>query len=260
MVAARPTLSVVIVTRDRPALLADALRGIAAQTVAPLEVRIADDGDAAISPDAVDTGSLETLIIPVGEGLVAAARNRGSAGARGDVIAFHDDDDRWLPDHLAGFAEAFRDPAVEFAWRDCAVIREAIGEDGARHERARRLIAHDWDDDLMRHDDFLPPSAWAVRRSLFERLGGFDETFRFSEDWDFALRAAALTVPRRVPGVTVEVRMRDQGNLSSDWGPERLECLRRLAARHGLPALEPRTFWEVAQVVEAAGRGAPRPG
>jgi hypothetical protein len=51
--------------------------------------------------------------------------------------------------------------------------------------------------------------------------------------------------------------MRDRGNLSSEAGPERLECLRRLGARHGLPALEPKTFWEVALAVEvAAARGA----
>lgn len=251
-----PTVSVVIVTRDRPALLADALFGIAAQTLPPLEIRIADDGERPVPLEIGGAGGLQTVVIPVGAGRAAAARNRGSAGARGEVIAFHDDDDRWRPDHLAGLAGAFRDPAVDFAWRDSAVIREEIAPDGVRHERDRRVIAHDWDDDLMRHDDFLPPSAWGVRRSLFERLGGFDETFRFSEDWDFVLRAAALTSPRRIPGVTVEVRMRDRGNLSSDWGPERLDCLRRLAARHGLPALEPKTFWEVARVVEAAAGGA----
>jgi len=247
-----PTVSVVVVTRDRPAFLRDALRGIAAQQLAPLEVRIADDGDRPVPHDLPSAGSLEQVIIPVGAGLAAAARNRGSVGARGEVLAFHDDDDRWLPDHLAGLAEAFRDPAVDFAWRDSAIVREDVASDGARHERDRRVIAHDWDPDLMRHDDYLPPSAWGVRRALFERLGGFDETFRFSEDWDFALRAAAHTMPRRVAGVTVEVRMRDQGNLSSEAGPERLECLRRLAARHGLPALEPKTFWEVALAVEAA--------
>lgn len=253
-----PTVSVVVVTRDRPVLLQDALRGIAAQRAQPLEVRIADDGDLPLSPDLVGTGSLETVIVPVGAGLAAAARNRGSAGARGEVLAFHDDDDRWLPEHLSGLAEAFRDPAVDFAWRDCAIIREDLEPGGVRHERARRVIAHDWDVDLMRHDDYLPPSAWGVRRSLFERLGGFDEAFRFSEDWDFALRAAAHTTPRRVPGMTVEVRMREHGNLSSEMGRERIECLRRLAARHGLPTLEPKTFWEVALAVEAAARGARR--
>jgi len=258
MAGRSPTVSVVVVTRDRPALLADALRGIAAQRLLPLEVRIADDGERPVRHDLPCGGSPERVIVPVGAGLAAVARNRGSAGARGEVLAFHDDDDLWLPDHLSGLAAAFRDPAVGFAWRDSVIVREHVAPDGIRSERDRRVIARDWDADLMRHDDYLPPSAWGVRRSLFERLGGFDETFRFSEDWDFVLRAAAHTTPLRVAGVTVEVRLRPHGNLSSEAGPERRECLRRLAARHGLPALEPKTFWEVALAVgAAASRGAP---
>ncbi len=258
MIRPPPTLSVVIVTRDRPALLRDALRGIASQRLAPLEVRIADDGDQPLPDNLGSAGLLELVVVPVHAGLTARARNRGSAGARGEVLAFHDDDDRWLPDHLAGLAHAFRDPAVEFVWRDCVIVREELVAAGGRREQARRVIAHDWDPELMRHDDYLPPSAWGVRRSLFERLGGFDESFRFSEDWDFVLRAAALTTPRRVAGATVEVRLRGQGNLSSEVGPERRACLDRLAARHGLPALVPKTFWEVARAVDAAaGRTTP---
>lgn len=259
MTAPVPTVSVVLVTCDRPALVRDALRGIAAQRLRPLEVRIADDGEVPVPLDLPDAGSLELVVVPVGAGLAAAGRNRGAARARGDVLAFHDDDDRWLPDHLAGLAGAFRDPEVGFAWRDSAIVAEEVTPDGVRHERARRVIARDWDPGLMRHDDYIPPSAWGVRRSLFERLGGFDESFRFSEDWDFLLRLAALTRPRRVAGVTVEVRMRDHGNLSSGAGPERLDCLRRLAARHGLPELVPRTFWDVAAVVEAAAAPGARP-
>lgn len=255
MTASPTAISVIVVTRDRPELLRDALDGIAAQRRQPLEVRIADDGERPLPLETLRTGTLELLVIPVGAGLAAAARNQGAAYARGEVLAFHDDDDLWLPDHLAGLADAFADPNVGFAWRDCAVVREAIGADGARRELERRVIARDWDPELMRHDDYLPPSGWGVRRSLFDKLGGFDETFRFSEDWDFVMRAAALTTPRRVPGLTVEVRMRERGNLSSDAGPERRECLRRLSERHGLPALEIKTFWEVAEAVAVAARG-----
>ena len=108
--------------------------------------------------------------------------------------------------------------------------------------------------ELMRHDDFIAPSAMAVRRSLFERLGGFDTSFRFSEDWDFLLRAAVHTRPRRVSGVTCEIRLREAGNASLDRGPERRACLDRLASRHGLPALEIKTFWEVAAATAAVAR------
>jgi glycosyltransferase involved in cell wall biosynthesis len=248
---AAPSISVIVTTRDRPALLADALRGVAAQALAPVEVRLADDGETPAIESLPDLPLLELTSLHVRCGSAGAARNAAVAGARGEVLAFLDDDDLWRPDHLAGLSRAFADPETRFAWRDCEVIRESIGAGGGREARERVVIARDWDDALMRTNDYLPPSTWGVRRSLFEALGGFDEAFRFSEDWDFVLRAAALGVPRRVHGVTVEVRLREAGNASADFGPERLECLRRLAARHGLPALEPRTFWEVAHAMGA---------
>ncbi len=251
-----PGVTVVVTTRDRPALLADALRSVVAQDPAPLEVRIADDATPPAEPVPSVPG-LEVVVIPTGGGGTAAARNRAAAGARGEVLVFLDDDDLWLPGHLAGLAAAFADPALGFAWRDSAVIRERVEPDGRRVELARLALARDWDAAMMRDNDYLPPSAWGVRRALFERLGGFDETFEFSEDWDFALRAAALTRPRRVPGATVEVRLRESGNLSAGSGPGRIESLRRLAARHGLPEIEPRTFWEVAEHAARAPEPAP---
>jgi glycosyltransferase involved in cell wall biosynthesis len=250
-------VSVVVVTRDRPALLADALRSIETQSLPPLELRVADDG----SPP-LDTvpglGDLELTWIHTGGVGAAAARNAAARGARGEVLSFLDDDDRWRPGHLAGLAAAFVDPATGFAWRDCLVVRERVEPSGDRVDLESREIARDWDPDMMRDNDYLPPSAWGVRRSLFERLGGFDEGFAASEDWDFVLRAAALTRPRRVPGVTCEVRIRESGNASADFGEGRRAALRKLAERHGLPPLEPRTFWEVARLAQAPlpGKGA----
>ena len=246
---AAPTFSVIVVTSDRPALLHDALSDVVAQQFPALEVRLADDGDAPAIEQLPDLPLLELTALRVRCGQPGAARNAAAADARGDVLAFLDDDDRWRPDHLAGFARAFADPALEFAWRDSDVVREHVRNDGVRETRERVSLERDWDDALMRTNDYLPPSSWAVRRSLFERLGGFDELFRFSEDWDFVLRAAVLTRPRRVPGVTVEVRLRESGNASADFGEERRECLARLSARHGLPPLEMRTFWEVAHAM-----------
>ena len=249
---ALPSVSVLVVTRDRPALLADALAGVVEQDPHPLEVRVGDDGGGGSAPVGERYPLLELTWLSLACGQAGAARNEAAAGARGDVLAFLDDDDLWRAGHLAGLAAAFRDPAVGFAWRDSEVVRERLTPEGERVVLERRTLARDWDDALMRTDDYLPPSAWGVRRSLFESLGGFDASFRFSEDWDFVLRAARVTRARRVPGVTVEVRLRDTGNASSDFGPERLDCLRRLAERHGFATPPPKTFWEVALAVGAA--------
>ena len=66
---------------------------------------------------------------------------------------------------------------------------------------------------------------------------------------DLVLRLAQVTRPVRIPGVSVEVRLRQEGNASADQNPERFACLERLAARHGLGKLPPMTFWEVARIV-----------
>lgn len=245
------SFAVIIATCDRPTLLADALRSVERQHPAPTEVRIADEGESPVAGTLPELPLLALTILPSRARRAASARNLAARGAGAELLAFLDDDDRWLPGHLAALAEAFRDPAVEIAYTDVAVIREQIEADGSRTERERRVIARDWDPEMMRHNDYLPPSAWGVRRSLFERLNGFDESFAASEDWDFLLRAAGTTTPRRVPGLTVEVRMRDRGSLSQSDGPERQASLDRLAERHALAPLEIRTFWEVAALAAA---------
>jgi glycosyltransferase involved in cell wall biosynthesis len=242
------SFAVIMATCDRPALLADALRSVERQRPAPAEVRIADEGQSPVADALPELPLLELTVIPSRARQPAAARNHAARGARAEVLAFLDDDDRWLPGHLAALTEAFRDSAVELAYTDAAVIRERIEPDGRRTELERRVIARAWDPAMMKHNDYLPPSSWGVRRSLFERLGGFDESVALSEDWDFLLRAAHGTVPRRVSGVTVEVRMRDAGGLSQSHEAERRACLDRLAERHQLPPLEIRTFWEVAAI------------
>lgn len=244
-----PTVSVIVATRDRPRLLADALASIAAQAPAPLEVRVGDDGRVHAEAVAADLPLLELTWLALDLGQAGAVRNAAAAGARGDVLAFLDDDDLWRPGHLEGLARAFADPAIGLAWRDSEIVREAV--DGERQVLDRRTIARDWDDATMRANDYLPPSAFAVRRSLFDAVGGFDTSFRYSEDWDLVLRLAARAGVKRVPGVTVEVRLRESGNASAEVNAERLECLRRLGERHGFATPDPKTFWEVALEVGA---------
>jgi glycosyltransferase involved in cell wall biosynthesis len=246
------TFTVLVTTRDRPALLADALASIARQALLPIEIRLADTGAEPARAHASARGV--PLLVLRAPGLSAAeARNLAAQGAASEAFAFLDDDDRWLPDHLAGLAQALSRPGARFAFRDSAVIRERVASDGAREDLERRTIERDWDEALMQSDDYLPPSAWGLERSLLEELGGFDTAYRFSDDWDFLLRARRVTLPVRSPGVTVEVRMREAGNASADFGPERLGDLRRLEARHGLPRLVPKTFWEVAETVRLQG-------
>ena len=157
--------SVILTTRDRPALLADALRSVNDQSLAPLEVVIANDSAQPLELAVSSLGTMPVHVLQVDVRNPGAARNRAVAATQAPWIAFLDDDDLWLPEHLAGLATAMSRPEIEVAHRDCAVIREEIGADGRRIEGDRRVIARNWDEAIMRENDFIPPSATAVRRA-----------------------------------------------------------------------------------------------
>ena len=217
----------------------------------PLEVRLADDGER--SRDRNAAGPATAGVAPslrVRRGTAGAGAQRSRARARAATCwRSSTTTTAGARDHLAGLRARVRGSRRRNspgATREVVRERVARGRTCARCSRAVE-IARDWDPALMRINDYLPPSAWAVRRSLFERLGGFDDAFRFSEDWDFLLRAAALHARRAAcPGSRSRCGCASPAMPRPISGPSDWTACGRLAARHGLPPLEPRTFWEVA--------------
>jgi GT2 family glycosyltransferase len=244
------SVSVVLPTRDRPGFLLEALGTIARQTHLEMELVLVRDGGAPFSDEV--RAAVDRLEFPAifeerdeGEGL-AQARNRGIARARADVVAFLDDDDLWEPDHVKRLAAAFdRDLETVVAYSDATVERDGD----------RRVLAAPFDLAVFGRNGFIPPSAFAARRSAFAEYGEFDATMSYSEDWDWLLRVAHRGGKIvRVPGATATIRIHDGG--LSQPKPERLaerqRCLDLLSSRYGLGRIEPKTFWDVAGDIRRA--------
>jgi len=191
-----PTFSIVIPTHNRAATVARALRSVAAQTLDDYEVIVVDDGSTDASP-----AFLATLHDPryrvfrnersLG---VSAARNRGAAAAAGDWITFLDDDDALRPEALALLQRRMAsNPALDFMWGS-RVTHEI--------DTAGRVIARREDDwngaaATVRGSSFLDvvlhiatSSAFTIRRSVLQAVGGFDERLRRSEDRDLFIALA----------------------------------------------------------------------
>jgi GT2 family glycosyltransferase len=241
------SISVVLPTRNRPEFLLEALATVAYQTHLEMELVLVRDGGSPI--DAAARSLLEKLEFPFTlverddppEGL-AMARDRGIERARGDAIAFLDDDDLWERGHLKQLADALdRDPEASVVYSDTRIVDESSG--------GQRMITVDFDLPLFGRDGFIPPSSFAARREAFEQFGLFDPKMAYSEDWDWLLRVARGGGKiARVRGVSATIRIHS-GGLSA-LVPERLaerqRYLDEISRRHGLGPIEPKTFWEVA--------------
>jgi glycosyltransferase involved in cell wall biosynthesis len=172
-----------------------------AQTHAPNEVIVVDDGSTDDGPERVRStfGNVVRLLRQANAG-AGPARNHGALEARTRWIAFLDADDVWLPDHLealAGAVRAFPDHRV-FASRSRAVAeRDAVaGRVPEAIEQARAASAGHpprvldyFAESITKQRPFFPTTL-LIDRDLLLAMGGFDGRYRRGQDMELMARVA----------------------------------------------------------------------
>ena len=207
-------VSVVLPTRNRSALLSQTLRSVLWQQAVNLEVIVVDDGSSH-DPREVVAAFADTRVrvirneSPIG---VAAARNSGAADARGQWLAFVDDDDLWAPDKLAlqlGEAEA--------QGRDWAYAGAVVINTDTEITRPQFPMPVDMTVEALRRYHSIPGGASnvIVRRAAWERTGPFNTRLPVLADWELYLRLAKQGLPASVPRPLVARRLHPS-NLSLD--------------------------------------------
>jgi hypothetical protein len=189
-----PLVSVVMPVWNRAACVGDAIASVVAQTWAHWELLVVDDGSTDDTRAVVAGWAARDARIRLVEQRHAGhavARNRALAASRGEVIAYLDSDNRWEPGHLAAVVAALTDPAVASVYCAQRVHDHRLDDDWIR--------AEPFDADALRGGNFIDLNAFAHRRTLYERLGGFDAGLRRLTDWDLVLRFASESPPRLLP-------------------------------------------------------------
>jgi len=184
--AQTPLVSVVIPTRDRPELLHGAIASVKAQTFTNYEIIVVVNG-----PDNPLTA--KTLEVATGHGCevvrinrsgIAVALNAGMQAARGEWVAFLDDDDLWAPNKLEVELDLARTANADLLFSDFSVA------DGNRRVQApsqRPPQSLSTPEAMTLRNYGGGCSTTTVRRSAALAVGGFDETL-VSPDWDMWMR------------------------------------------------------------------------
>jgi glycosyltransferase involved in cell wall biosynthesis len=221
----RPLLSVVIPTWNRARLVAEAVESALAQGEGRVEVVVVDDGstDGTAEELARRFGRRIVLLRRPRRGGVGAARNAGVARASGELIAFLDSDDLWLPGKLDAELALFgRFPEAEAVVSDSLTFVEGEpaprtwfeinGLRAASGGRARWLGECPW---LWTNwQNTLAMCSITVRREALARVGlpAFSEDLDTCEDWELELRRYHECRVVVLPEVWAHVRRIDDGS------------------------------------------------
>jgi glycosyltransferase involved in cell wall biosynthesis len=213
------TVSVVLPTWNRRELVARALTSVLAQSRAPDEVIVVDDGSTDGTAEALRKDFPGVVVLSQENRGVSAARNRGIEEAKGEWVALLDSDDEWLPRKLETQLGALSaSPGALLCHTDEIWIRRGRRVNPmAKHDKAGGLIF-----ERCLALCAISPSSALLNRRLFDAVGLFDESLPACEDYDLWLR-----VTSRYPVVYVDEPLLVKTGGHSDqlsrryWGMDR---------------------------------------
>jgi glycosyltransferase involved in cell wall biosynthesis len=179
--------SVIIPTYNRKDYLLECLETVFAQSYAPYEVIVVDDGSTDGTIESVEKFGRGVHVIQQANSGPGAARNRGASIARGDYLAFLDSDDLWLSWTLATFAlmiQQHSNPALL-----AGKLVDFIDQCELSDIVFQQPVGTSYPDFFSSHAEghFCGAGMIAVKRDIFQQTGGFAQDRLNAEDHDLAL-------------------------------------------------------------------------
>lgn len=177
---------------NREGSVGRAIRSVLAQTYGPIELIVVDDGSTDGTRGVVESSGAQVTLVTQAHAGVYAARNKGLRRARGELVAFIDSDDAWLPDKLAAQVPLMRRPQVGLVFGDALHVSEPrenaprTGQTsfGVSPPRRGRVADH------FVWCNFVPTCTALARRRCLEEAGGFSEASPISADYLMWFRIA----------------------------------------------------------------------
>ena len=219
-------VSVVVPTFNRATVLPRAIESVLAQQWPSLELIVVDDGSSdqtieLLNRDYVNKHA-ELRVISQANSGVSAARNAAIKQAKGEWIALLDSDDEWLPNKLQQQCDALQTSGLQVCHTQELWIRNGV--------RVNQMNKHQKSGGRI-FNACLPlcamsPSSIVIHRSVFDRVGLFNEALPACEDYDLWLRIAALYEVAYVEQPCIRKYGGHEDQLSRQfWGMDRFRVI-----------------------------------
>ncbi len=190
-----PLISVCIPAYNARRYLPETLEHLRAQSFSDWELIVTEDGSSE-DVEALVFAFTQTVSQPViyqrhakNQGL-PATRNTGITAARGEWIALLDSDDLWAPAHLADLARrAHQYPDADFVHSGSVLFDSDSGRELETRAPSPAQV-RDYPRSLYLGDYIVQPSSAMLKKSLWQKVRGFDPAYRYVEDREMWLRCA----------------------------------------------------------------------
>jgi glycosyltransferase involved in cell wall biosynthesis len=237
-----PLVSVVVPFYNGAKFLRAALDSVLAQTYEQVQLVAVDDGSTDSSPDILASYGSRLVTIRQSNAGVAEARNAGIRASQGELIAFLDQDDWWLPEKVEKQVALFRaDARVGLVHTGVLQYSENAGAfvDPVYPTEGSSRLQGDCYEQLLLGNAIFNSSAM-IRRSVLDRSGMFDPVIAGNtvQDYDLWLRISRHASLGYVPEALTALRLHgEQGtwNRRAMLGDE-LRLLERTLGQRGLRA------------------------
>ena len=202
-----PLVSVIIPTWNRRQLVQQAIASVVAQTYDNWEVIVVDDGsrDGTVEELRKLTDSRLRLIAASHSGVTAVSRNRGIEDARGELVAFLDSDDLWLPQRLETQVRALTQSGAGWCYCNYGLMDETGRDIPLRAGRFRPLSGKIIEP-LLLGQTAVHVDCLLIRSDVLKSVGPFDPSLRRREDLDFDFRLALAAEAVALDRVLARVR------------------------------------------------------
>lgn len=224
-------VSVILPTYNGAGFILETISSILSQTLPPEEIILVDDGSVDNTQEVVENFHPKLKYHRILNSGVCHARNVGAAVATSPYIAFCDHDDLWRPDKLEKQMSLHnRFPEMEYSFTNFSIVSDGIWSLDSKFDGSPK----DFFEDFTKVDDacavsesslydrilqFQPifPSTVLLKKTFFEKLGGFDVSLgrNPSEDLEFTLRCVESPPIGVVIEPVVGIR-KHQTNFSGD--------------------------------------------